>query len=74
MIFKTLLSKWGEWNILRYAFEITFFRDNIPFGPALIEGLRPFDVIVAALLLTNFIRPAYRFRPSGNKSVHGMRI
>jgi len=47
----------ADWSSLKDRVEITVFRDYLPYGPALVERLKPFDAVVAMRERTPFKEP-----------------
>ena len=52
--FQGVALRMADWSVLAGAPDIAVFRENIPFGDALIDRLRPFDIIVAMRERTPF--------------------
>lgn len=52
--FQGIALKCADWKIVRDACEITVFRENLPFGDALVRRLKSYEVIVAMRERTPF--------------------
>lgn len=54
--YQGVAAELADWSVLPPSLAVTFFRDHLPFGPALIERLEPFAIIGAMRERTPFPR------------------